>query len=239
MNDVAGPSRDGWRWWREQMNAPLPLDWSPSATPISVDAFDLIVQAEVGGHARYVAKHSMPWWPGGRAGITVGIGYDVGYSRSAHLTSDWRPRIEEMWIHRLEGKIGVTGHRAEAALVDLNKRIFMEISWQDAIWVHRFRVLPRLVGMVERSLGNSWRLGSDCLGSLVSLAWHRGVTFADPHDRHADMRSIGRQMSNGNFEAIPDEIAAMAKTWADDHPQAALRKEEAKLFTRGLCKILK
>ncbi|SDN73282.1 hypothetical protein SAMN05216328_13515 [Ensifer sp. YR511] len=143
-----------------------------------------------------------------------------------------------MLIHRLEGKIGVTGERSKGALADLFKRIEMRIEWEDALWVHRYRLLPRITGMVERSFGNSWRLGPNGLGALVSLAWNRGVRFGDQGESVAAMRQIAHEMNSGNFAVIPQLIASMKDLWPANDRQAQTRQAEAALFEEGLSEIL-
>lgn len=61
-----------------------PIDASPSYTPISQRAIALIVGCEVSGKANYEARYQRPVWPKGLSGITIGIGYDVGYSNKIY-----------------------------------------------------------------------------------------------------------------------------------------------------------
>jgi len=230
----AWPDREGWAWRFQQVDRANRLAIVPSATPISEDAFELMVKSEVGDRCCYEADFAHPYWPGGSCGITFGIGYDAGYSSSADITADWRPRIEEMVIHRLEGMIGITGERADAALAKLRRRISIVIDWEDAIWVHRYRVTPRIVGMIERSFGNSWRLGPDCLGALASLCWSRGVSFHDEFNGASKMRTIAIHLNRAEFDAVPSVLREMAADLPDGHEQTFRRTAEADLFQRGL-----
>jgi hypothetical protein len=46
-------------------------------------AIDLIVMEEVSSQAAYTKLYQGPTWPGGASGVTIGIGYDGGYSTPA------------------------------------------------------------------------------------------------------------------------------------------------------------
>ena len=46
---------------------------------ISKKAIELIIKHEVGGRAVYEKRYQKPIWAGGDSGVTIGLGYDVGY----------------------------------------------------------------------------------------------------------------------------------------------------------------
>src|SRR5215471_16818785 len=91
--------RDGEEWLLDQIregggleNAPA---IQPSSTPISGRAFDLIVMLEVTNQATYERSYSRPTWPRGASGVTIGIGYDVGYVSKNLLWDDWKNAISD------------------------------------------------------------------------------------------------------------------------------------------------
>ena len=65
-------------------------------------------------------------------------------------------------ITALEAALGVTGAAANAVANRLQATV--DVPWQAAITVHREKVLPRWVGLVERNLSNTSMIGPDCLG---------------------------------------------------------------------------
>ena len=69
-----------------------------STTPISNRAFDLIVMLEVTSQAAYEHSYSHPTWPQGASGVTIGIGYDVGYVSKSLLWQDWQGAIPDAMI---------------------------------------------------------------------------------------------------------------------------------------------
>lgn len=222
---------EGRTWWLDRVRRRETMRVPPSATPVSDRAFDMIVGHEL---ARQGPAAPNPSWPGGEAGVTFGIGYDLGYTSSAQLTADWCHRIEEMWIHRLEGKIGIRGPAAVDAIDEMNRRVMMDITMEDSIWVFRWKTLPRHIGVTEAAFGNSWRLGPDCLGALVSLVWRRGARFMQGGNEFSEMAAIADAMHEGAFARVPDLLNVMARHYPAGSPSAQRCRDEAELFADGL-----
>ncbi|MBI3435686.1 MAG: hypothetical protein HY056_11520 [Proteobacteria bacterium] len=229
--------REGLLWWAEARLArsaletpPPPLP--PSSTEISQRAFDMIVFFEVTSEALYTQKYRMPIWPKGASGVTIGIGYDVGYANRVQLRDDWAQSIPDAMIRALEAAIGVTGEAARPLAAALGASV--DVPWQAASAVHRRRVIPRWVSLVERSLGNTARIGADCLGALVSLTYNRGASFTKDGDRYREMRAIREHMAAKEFARIPGELRAMRRLWPEVPGLQARRNQEAKLFEDGL-----
>ena len=150
--------REGLEWLHELLVSEDALETvqpggAPSATPISGEAFDLIVEFEVTGELTYTKKYRKPVWPKGHSGVTIGIGYDVGYASKPQLRADWGGSIADAMITALESALGVTGTPANAVAKRLQAKV--DVPWASAIDVHREKVLPRWVGLVERR----WLLG--------------------------------------------------------------------------------
>lgn len=93
--------RDGEAWFFEQIIQGLAPPLTPSDTPISDRAFNMIVAFEVTSQAVYQAQYRHPTWPGGASGVTIGIGYDVGYVSESVLKQDWEGTIPELMIQAL------------------------------------------------------------------------------------------------------------------------------------------
>jgi hypothetical protein len=54
---------------------------------VSQKAIDLIVFYEVNDEPTYTRRYTAPTWPGGASGVTIGIGYDIGYvTKAAFVT---------------------------------------------------------------------------------------------------------------------------------------------------------
>ena len=177
---------------------------SAPATPISGEAFDLIVEFEVTGEQTYTKNVADRVWPEGQSGVTIGIGYDVGYASKPQLWADWGGAIPDAMIAALESGLGVTGTAANAVTKRLQAKV--DVLWQSAIKVHREKVLPRWVGLVERALPNTGTIGPDCLGALVSLTYNRGASFGKAGARFREMRNIKAHMAAKAFGDIAGRV---------------------------------
>ncbi len=54
---------------------------------ISKKSLEMIIQHEIGGRAYYDKKLQGPIWAGGESGVTIGFGFDMGYTTEKDLTS--------------------------------------------------------------------------------------------------------------------------------------------------------
>jgi hypothetical protein len=135
-------------------------------------------------------------------------------------------------ITALESALGVTGTRASAVAQRL--RIEVDVPWQAASAVHRDKVLPRWVGVVERALANTSTIGPDCLGALVSLTYNRGASFGRAGERYREMRNIHSHMEGNQYAKIPAEFRSMKRLWPNMTGLQKRREREARLFEKGL-----
>jgi len=199
---------------------------------ISQDAIDLIIEEEVSSEKVYRKRYTRPEWPGHSSGVTIGIGYDVGYATPAQLRSDWKGLIPDSMITALTRACGVTGASAQALTKALRGSV--NVPWEAAIANFENTVLPRWIRNVKSKLPNTDKLSPDCLGALVSLAYNRGPSFNNTGDRYREMRAIRALMASCNFAGIPAQFRSMKRLWPGSSGLQGRREREAQLFERGL-----
>jgi GH24 family phage-related lysozyme (muramidase) len=205
-----------------------------SSRAISEAAITLITTFEVTDRARYEAKFQQPIWPAGESGVTIGIGYDLGYVTADWLNEDWEARLADGELATLRKVCGLTGEEARDALAQVRD---VAVSWDIADQQFRTRLLPRYVALTLARLPNTDKLSDDSLGALVSLVYNRGASFRKDGPRYREMRMIRQHMVNEAYDAIPAELRAMARLWTGvpNMRGLVLRRElEAALFERGL-----
>jgi hypothetical protein len=205
-----------------------------SKREISEGATKLIIAAEITNKRTYESKYSSPVWPGLMSGVTIGIGYDIGWVSQSDLAQDWKSYIDDKTIEILSRASGRRGSAA-AELLDALKAI--KIQWNSASDEFYSETLPRCIGATESALPNTSVLSNDCFGALVSIAYNRGPAFGEAGDRYREMRAIHDYMNQKHFQQIPVVIRRMKRLWLND-PKArgvVLRREaEALLFESGL-----
>jgi hypothetical protein len=199
---------------------------------ISQKAVNLIIREEVSSEEVYRKRYTGPIWPGVQSGVTIGIGYDVGYATPARLRADWQGRIPDKMIAVLTRACGVTGAAASGLAKQMRGQVV--VPWEAAISNFKDVVLPRWVATVKGKLPNCDKLHPDCLGALVSLAYNRGPSFLNTGDRYREMRAIRALMATQKFSGIPAQFRSMKRIWPNVAGLRDRREREAKMFEQGL-----
>ena len=196
---------------------------------ISPDAIELIEAMEVGSRADYDRKYQHPSWPQGNTGITIGIGYDLGYVSAQSFRRDWEPHLDAATFERLSPAIGKRSAEAESSLHEFRDLV---ISWDQALSVFRERTLSEYGARVDKVFPNANEPPPDSFGALVSLVFNRGTSLEG--ERRAEMASIAALMEQRKFDAIPAEIRKMKRLWPSLGAMQKRRDAEAALFEKGL-----
>lgn len=199
-------------------------------TSLAPAARDLILEFECGGKPGYSPR---PEWPGGESGITIGIGYDIGYADREQFCDDWEDRVRDADLVTLGAMCGVTGSRAGVSARGLG---YMHIPWESAVWVFDMRSMPLTIAQTERAFPGAAALPPESFGALVSLVYNRGGGMVG--DRRSEMRTIRDYLRkpSDTWRGVVAEIADMTRLWG--HPTASnlsgRRLREAALFAGGL-----
>lgn len=203
------------------------------ADTISQVAINLIVSAEITDQATYEKLYQHPTWPGGSSGVTIGIGYDLGYVTADECRADWSNQLSAAMIDAMVTKaVGLKADIAKVATIELKSQII--VPWSAAMAVFENHDIPKWIKRVQAALPNTDQLSPDCLGALVSLAYNRGADFTSAGDRRREMRNIKQWMTEKDFDRIPAELLSMRRLWPDMKGLRDRREAEANLFLQGL-----
>lgn len=198
---------------------------------ISQKARDLIVQFEVSSQKLYERRYRSTIWPGVSSGVTIGIGYDVGYVTPEKLRRDWSGRIPERMIDKMVVACGVRGAAAKPLAASLKPHV--DIPWEAAIGVFDAVKIPEFEAKTEKAFPGCFDLPPDCLGALVSLVFNRGE-LVNTTDRRREMLAIRNHVKAKNYHLIPDEFRKMKRLWPTTQGLRDRRDREASLFKQGL-----
>lgn len=210
----------------------LALEFSPPRRQaglgmcLSQRGIKLIVRHEITSDAYYRRALSRPIWPGAASGITIGIGYDLGYLSPARFTSDWGGHLEHDSLHRLAAVCGLKGSAARAQLTALAD-IDIKLPWARSVFAHT--TLPRYARQTRTAFPGVEDLYADVQTALVSLVYNRGASLTGPSRQ--EMRAIRAQVATADLTAIADSISAMKRLWEGRNLAGLLRRrdEEAAL----------
>ena len=200
---------------------------------ISKKATDLIIQHEVGGRAYYEKKLQAPIWAGGESGVTIGMGYDLGYNTEKQFMLDWSGVINLNYINALRPTIGVKGTQAKAMLK--GEILNVRIPYNTAYEVFVKSSLPRYYAMTKKIYPNMDLLNEDTKGALVSVVYNRGNKLEG--DSRAEMRAIVDLIAKQDYEGIAEQIEKSKRLWENRGLDGLVvrRESEADLIRESIC----
>ena len=165
-------------------------------------------------------------WPGGGSGITIGIGYDLGYVTIDQFESDWGEHLGPTARERLKAVVGLTGVKAKnrsGQVADIRVRR------ADSEAVFRKRTIPRFELLTAQAFPGLVRLPPDAQGALVSLVYNRGASMVDRpgKNRRKEMRAIRDAVAHRDLQEIADQLRSMKRLWAGKGLDGLLIRREA------------
>ncbi|NNV57087.1 glycoside hydrolase family protein [Limnovirga soli] len=193
--------------------------------PISPKALQLILQSE--------GLNQPGIWPGGASGITIGIGYDLGYTTIDRFESDWNKAIPGPTLLRLREVIGLTGIKAKnkaAQLADIKiKRVESEKVFTE-------KTIPQEQLRTQIAFPGLENLPADAQGALVSLVYNRGASMIDSpgKDNRKEMRAIKAAVAKGDLKEIAKQLRSMKRLWEGKGLNGLIkRREDEALLVEG------
>jgi hypothetical protein len=201
-------------------------------------SLDLILEFEVGGGENYYNKFlKNPAWPEGQSGVTIGVGYDLGYVNKAEFSEDWKDLPKETF-DRLYKVVGIKGYNAKNLIRGLKD---ITIPWELALKVFNNKTVSKFYNLTKQTFPNFDNLPEDAKGGLVSLVFNRGNALEG--DRRREMKLIRDGMklvSTYDQKAltfIANQIRNMKRIWIGGSIEKGMsrrRDAEAKIIEESL-----
>jgi GH24 family phage-related lysozyme (muramidase) len=190
----------------------------PELTP---EGRALLHEFEVGGGRGYYERFlARPTWPGFASGVTIGIGYDLGYNSQAVIRQDWRKFAAR---DRLVMAAGLTGASAKSRIAELRDLV---IQWGLAEEVFEEVTVAKFFAMCQRKFPGFDELHPNAQAALLSLVFNRGDSMAGP--RREEMREIQKLVPRRDYVGIALELRKMKRIWRGTNIEAGMvRRREA------------
>ena len=205
---------------------------------LSKKSLDLILEFEVGGGENYYNKFlKNPAWPEGQSGVTIGVGYDLGYVNKTEFSEDWKDLPKDIF-DRLYKVVGIKGYNAKNLIRGLKD---ISIPWDLSLKVFNNKTVTKFYNLTRQTFPNFDNLPEDAKGGLVSLVFNRGAALEG--DRRREMKLIRDGMklvSNYDQKAltfIANQIRSMKRIWIGGSIEKGMsrrRDAEAKLIEDSL-----
>ncbi|RLL53659.1 hypothetical protein D8Y20_04350 [Mariprofundus sp. EBB-1] len=170
-----------------------------------------IVFFEISSQAYYRRFLSHPTWPKGRSGITIGIGYDLGYQNKTQIKKDWQGKITDVELDKL---IDVAGLKGESAHVALSSVKSVTVPLAVASDVHCSATLPKYAEKTKKAYPGVELLPADAQSMLLSLVFNRGIKMTGASRR--EMKAIQTLVVEKDLNGIAHQITLMKRLWDKD-----------------------
>lgn len=184
-----------------------------------------IVQFEVGSIRYYNRYLTTPLPPlNDASGLTIGVGYDLGYNTPEEIKNDWQGFISKEDIEKLCKVSGLRGWNAKQAHRDV---VGVVIPYEVALKQFMKVTLPRWIMKAYALWPNFDNLNANQKTALVSLTFNRGTSLEGTS--RSEMRAVRDLLSRGNVRPVAGLIKAMARR----SPLKGVQKrrvEESELF---------
>lgn len=172
-------------------------------------SMNLILRFEVGGGESYYNQNlRFPTWPEGQSGITIGVGYDLGYNTENTISNDWGQSVEKSKIDRLLTCAKKTGTAAQQILNTVKD---IEIPWSAAFSVYNNVTIPKFWTLTCSTFPGVENVDPNCQGALLSLVFNRGGSLKG--DSRLEMRNIRDLVPKKDYTNIASQIRAMKRLW--------------------------
>lgn len=184
-----------------------PAGRSAGPLRLSEAGYRFIISEETGGEAYYKKRLSHPTWPGGASGVTIGIGYDLGYNTVDQIKSDWG----SLPADHLRALVACAGIRGEVAKVKARSVSWVTISWEQAEAVFQRSTMGRFGSLTNKTFPTTSTAKPDTQAALLSIVFNRGGSLSGASRR--EMLEISKLTRTGQWGKIPTQIRSMKRLW--------------------------
>ena len=189
---------------------------------ISQEGYNLILKHEVGGGASYYSRYlSRPTWPGGASGVTIGVGYDLGYNSRSQIAADWKGLPPEV-VARLQSAAGVKGQAARRLAPSLRS---ISVPWVVAERVYQAKTIPRFAALTEKAYPGTASTNPHIQGAMLSWVFNRGEGISPTASRDIEKRAIRADIPR-KVERLPAHFRASKRLWVGKGLDGLLRRRE-------------
>jgi GH24 family phage-related lysozyme (muramidase) len=195
---------------------------------VSKKSIQLIIDSEISSVSLYNKKYQYPTWPKSDSGITIGIGYDLGFANSNKLETDWGHLLDNNTLNSLKNVLGLKGQSAKNALNAHIKSLI--IPYEKACEVFYTKSLTEYAKKTINIYPGIEQLPPDAQGALLSIVYNRGASIVG--DRRIEMKNIVKLVAEKNLQEIANEIRSMKRLWINNPDTKGLvtrREKEAVL----------
>lgn len=213
----------------------LPTLPSGATLLVSKSSMEMLISFEVSSKAMYDKLYQKPIWPGGESGITVGIGFDIGFNTKSTVAEAFGQLVDSTTLEVLQSVAGITGQNAKNKLATLPN---IKITFDIALQVFYTHTIPAFAQRTRKLYPGIEKLPPDAQGALLSLIYNRGTSISG--DSRREMKNIIHWVAEKNLVEIANEIRNMKRIWKNKNLPGLLtrRDKEADMVANANFNIL-
>ncbi len=181
-----------------------------------------LVQFEISSEGYYRKFLQSPTWPGGASGITIGIGYDLGYCSTAECSKAWSGKISDADLARLTQVTRLKGDTAQEALPSVAD---IKVPLSAANEVFYLSTLPQYAEDTAKTYPGVELLFADAQTALLSLVYNRGTRLSGSH--RVEMKAIQPLVTAQDYPGIAAQIRKMKRLWIGKGLDGLLARRDA------------
>lgn len=198
--------------------------------PIGLESFEEIIADEDTSEYYYEKRYTKPEWPGGASGVTILLGYDLGYATHDKVQHDIGGKIPASMLAACQSCVGITGILAHTKMLQVHNQI--DLPWSLALDVFLHNDIPIWLATNDHLLPNMVKLSPNRRGILLSLSYNRGASYNLQGDRYREMRQIKIDLANEKFNDISAQLRSMARLWPVGNGVHSRRLREAAIWDK-------
>jgi hypothetical protein len=191
--------------------------WPPGHPEYPVGSPEVVVSTASDFLLRAESAPEHPYWPGGKSGITIGVGWDLGYHTVADLRESWETLDAETLSH-LQMAVGKRSAAAHAMLAGLGTATVprsLSLRVLNASLKNYYRPL------VMKLFPGTEKLPVEAQVVLISLVFNRGDAMGrDPDwltatqlDQRWEMRKMRDDVKRVDIYAMYAHLGIMKRLW--------------------------
>jgi len=189
---------------------------------LSVKGVNELITHEISSKAYYEKFLSRPTWPGGGSGVTIGIGYDLGYHTPKQIQKDWSGQLKGS---DLDALFLAAGNKGQAAKSMLDQVRNIPVSFKAARAVFYMTTLVRYGAKTRKAYPGVGNLFPDAQAAILSLVYNRGTAMAGA--RRKEMAAIKPLVVSQDYSGIADQILAMKRLWVNKGLDGLLSRRDS------------
>lgn len=194
---------------------------------IGKDAYNLILNAEISDKEYYEKFLKHPSHPSENSGVTIGVGYDLRFSKISNLRNDWGAYLTLADLEFLTPALGIKG-TAASEFCAKNRKSYIPFVIPYDIAIKQFNEveLPKQIKITLAAYPNANELTPNAFGALVSVVFNRGNNLSRVGMEEMKAIKDRNLITNKDYGQIAQLIDQSKRIWVGTSLRSVAKRRE-------------